>query len=152
MRVNASSSVTDGALRALDIHMKNLILTLAAALTLLAAAVPVGAPAEQTASAAHYSTSMTELYGSNAPFSGALDLSINRNGIVSGYYFPADYSSMFVPVVGGKSGNAIWLDIGSSQITHVEGRVQPGSIVGTAFTATNAQYTFVAKQTAQSAR
>lgn len=148
-----ASSVTESALRALDIHMKNQTVTLVAALTLLiVAAVPGGASAEQAASAAHYYTSMTELYGSTSPYSGALDLSVSPNGIVNGYYFPADYSSMYVPVVGGKSGNTIWLDIGSSQITHIEGRVENGAIVGTAFTGANAQYTFVAKPTSQSAR
>jgi hypothetical protein len=125
---------------------------LAAAFTLLALVIPASAAAQQPPSAVHYSTAMTELYGSNTPYTGALDLTINADGIVNGYYFPADYSSMFVPVVGGKNGNAIWLDIGSSQITHIDGRLQDGAIVGTAFTSANAQYTFVAKPTAETAR
>jgi hypothetical protein len=133
-------------------YMKNPFLSLAAGVVFLTLAVPAAASAAQAPSAAHYSTSMTELYGGNSPYTGALDITVSANGIVNGYYFPADYSTMFVPVVGGKNGDSIWLDIGSSQITHVEARVEDGALVGTAFTSANAQYTFVAKPTAQSAR
>jgi hypothetical protein len=132
-------------------YMKNPLLSLAAGVAFLTLAVPAAVAAE-TSSTAHYSTSMIELYGGTAPYSGALDLTVSANGIVNGYYFPADYSAMFVPVVGGKNGDSIWLDIGSSQITHIDGRVENGAIVGTAFSTANTQYTFVAKPTAQSAR
>ncbi len=130
--------------------MKNLFFSLAAAVGLLTAAAPATALAVQ-APVSHYSTAMTELYGQSGPFTGALDLTVT-NGIVSGYYFPADSSAMFVPVVGGKTGNSIWLDIGSNAITHIDGRVHNGVIVGTAFTSANSQYTFVAKPTSESAR
>lgn len=129
--------------------MKHLILSLAASAALLAA--PASALAV-TASTTHYATAMTELYGSNVPYTGSLELEIASNGSIHGYYFPADYSSMFVPVVGGKSGNSIWFDIGSSDLTRVEGRLQNGVIVGTAFTKANNQYTFVAKPAAANAR
>jgi hypothetical protein len=133
-------------------YMKNLILSLTACVTLLTLAIPAAGAAAEAPSTAHYSTAMTELYGSNSPYTGALDLTVTADGIIHGYYFPADYSAMFVPVVGGRSGDSIWFDIGSSQITHIDGRLQDGAIVGTAFTSANAQYTFVAKPTTQSAR
>jgi hypothetical protein len=131
--------------------MKHVLFSLAAALGLLTAAIPATAVALQ-APVAHYSTAMTELYGQSGPYTGALELSINAAGIVNGYYFPSDYSSMFVPVVGGKTGDIIWFDIGSTSITHVDGRLKGGIIVGTAFTSDNTQYTFVAKPTTQSVR
>ncbi len=131
--------------------MKHLFLSLAAGLTFFTLAVPAAAGAAQDPAVTHYATAMTELYGAAGPYSGSLDLRINADGIVNGYYFPADFSSMFVPVIGGRTGDNIWLDIGSSELTHVNARLENGVIVGTAFTnATNNQFTFVAKPTAQS--
>ena len=130
--------------------MRHLILSLAASAALLA--LPANALAVTAPTTAHYSTAMTELYGGTAPYTGSLELEIAPDGIVRGYYFPADYSAMFVPVVGGKSGDSIWFDIGSSEITHVEGRLHNGVIVGTAFNKANSQYTFVAKPAAGEAR
>lgn len=96
---------------------------------------------------------MTELYGSTVPYSGALDLTVNPDGIVQGYYFPADGSSMYVPVVGGESANRIWFDIGTSGSVHIEARRDAhGIITGTAFDKTNGQFTFVANPTKTSAR
>lgn len=130
--------------------MRHLTLSLVAALALLAPAVPAPVQSAQLPDITHYATAMTELYGGSGPYSGSLDLRINADGIVNGYYFPADYSSMFVPVVGGKTGDNIWFDIGSTSLTHVTARLENGVIVGTAFTnATNNQFTFVAKPTAQ---
>lgn len=132
--------------------MKNTLLRLAACVALLTPAVTGSAAAAGQTPVAHFATAMTELYSASGPYTGALDLRVSADGIVNGYYFPADYSSSFVPVVGGKTGNSIWLDIGSAAITHVDGRIENGVIVGTAFTGNNTQYTFVAKPTAQSAR
>lgn len=88
---------------------------------------------------------MTELYGSPAPFSGTLDLKVNPGGIVSGYYFEAD-GAMYVPVVGGLTGDRIWLDIGRSGSMHVEGQVEPrGVITGTAFDKASGEFKFVAQ-------
>lgn len=95
---------------------------------------------------------MTELFGSSAPYSGSLDLDVSSGGIVHGYYFPADGSAMYVPVVGGETGDHIWFDIGNSGSVHVVGRVQSrGIIVGTAFDPSNGQFSFVANP-AESAR
>lgn len=138
--------------RALVWDMKTLLLSLAAGLAFLAAGLPAAAANRPDPPTAHYATSMTELYGSLAPYNGSLELQITPDGIVNGYYFPEDYSSILVPVVGGKSGDTIWFDIGSSQLMHVDGRLKDGIIVGTAFTGANTQFTFVAKPAASTTR
>lgn len=132
--------------------MRRLFQAAAACTGLLTAAVPVVSNAASAASTSHYSTAMTSLYGSNVPYTGTLDLTVNSDGIIRGYYFPADQSSMFVPVVGGRTGDRIWFDIGNSGSVHVDGRVQAGVIVGTAFDKTNGQFSFVANPSTQSGR
>jgi len=105
-----------------------------------------------TASAAHqtqtlnYHTAITAQYGSPAPYTGTLRLNIFSDGIVQGYYFSDDQSQSYVPVTGGTNGSSIWLDIGRNHVTHVEGQIRNGSIVGTALVGTdeNVPYNFVA--------
>lgn len=121
--------------------MKHQLRILAAALGLLALA---GAPAMSAAQPAAYTTALTELYGSPAPYTGTLKLTVSEGGIVHGFYFPTDGTSLFVPVTGGQNGSNIWFDIGDDGMYHVQGRVHDGTIVGTAFTHDNRQYTFVA--------
>lgn len=87
---------------------------------------------------------MIALYGSPAPYTGSLRLTVSPDGIVRGYYFPADMSAMYVPVVGGETGDRIWFDIGNSGSVHIDGRVKDGVIVGTAFDRDNGQFSFVA--------
>ncbi len=129
--------------------MRNTFLIFAASVgLLLAPAVALAAP---TDASVHYSTAMTQLYGAPAPYTGTLDITIN-GGILHGYYFPSDYSSLFVAVVGGQTGDRIWLDIGTAQPLRVDARVKSGVIVGTAFTDANDPYTFVAKPISQPAR
>jgi hypothetical protein len=121
--------------------MKKQLRILAAALGLLAlAAAPAISATEPTA----YATALTQLYGSPAPYTGTLKLTIAENGSVHGYYFPSDGSSWFIPVTGGRNGDRIWFDIGDDGMYRVQGRVHDGTIVGTAFTRDNQQYTFVA--------
>lgn len=121
--------------------MKNQLRIIAVALGLLALA---GAPAISATQPTAYDTALTELYGSPAPYTGTLKLTISADGIVHGYYFPTDGTSLFVPVTGGQTGNSIWFDIGNDGMYRVQGRVHEGTIVGTAFTHDNQQYTFVA--------
>lgn len=132
--------------------MKKLFQAAAACAALLTLAAPAVGVAATAVTTQHYTTSMTELYGSPAPYSGALDLRVDPSGIVSGYYFPTD-GALYIPVVGGQTGNRIWFDIGNRGNIHIEGRVQPqGVIVGTAFDKANGQFTFVANPTAENAR
>jgi len=121
--------------------MRNLLWTLAAAFGLLSLAV---APAMSATEPTSYDTSLTSLYGSASPYTGTLKLTVSESGIVRGYYFSSDGTAMYVPVTGGKNGNSIWFDIGDGRMYHVDGRVQNGKIVGSALSAGNEQYTFVA--------
>jgi hypothetical protein len=121
--------------------MKNQIRIFAATLGLLAlAAVPAISATQPTA----YATALTELYGSPAPYTGEMRLTVSSDGTIHGYYFPSDGASSFIPVTGGRTGNSIWFDIGDGGMYRVQGRVHDGTIVGTAFTPNNQQYTFVA--------
>ncbi len=85
-----------------------LICLLAASTSLPASAVPASAPL--VSGDYHLRTAITEIYGSQYPVSGDLDLHITPDGLVSGFYHPAFVRS-FVPIVGGLSGNRIWFDI-----------------------------------------
>ncbi|HLI96977.1 MAG TPA: hypothetical protein VKT72_12950 [Candidatus Baltobacteraceae bacterium] len=122
--------------------MKNQLRTAAAAIGLLLAA---SLPAVSQTQPKQYDTALTELYGSAAPYTGTLKLTVSPDGIVRGYYFPSDGTALFIPVTGGQTGQSIWFDIGNGDMYHVDARVLDGSIIGTAVTHDNAQYTFVAK-------
>lgn len=124
--------------------MKKLFQAAAACVGLLTLAVPAAGVAATASTTHNYSTSMTALYGSPAPYTGSLQLTVTPEGIVRGYYFPADMSSMYVPVVGGETGDRIWFDIGNNGSVHIDGRVKDGVIVGTAFDRANGQFSFVA--------
>lgn len=124
--------------------MKKLFQAAAAFVGLLTLAAPAAGVAASASTTQHYSTSMTALYGSPAPYSGALELTVSTSGIVRGYYFPSDESAMYIPVVGGQTGDRIWFDIGNSGSVHIDGRIKNGVIVGTAFDRANGQFSFVA--------
>ncbi len=91
-----------------------------------------------------YDTSIAPLYGFGAPWTGTLQLTFNPDGILNGYYRPADNNN-FVAVVGGRNGQDVWMDIGQKGVLHVTGKLQNGQIVGTAFQGNGFdQYKFVA--------
>jgi hypothetical protein len=97
--------------RSFAVRLATLALT-----AVLAAALPLNAGAQGTASTGsstqyHYSTSVTQVYGSHYPIAGHLDLEIFADGTLRGYYHNA-FQKAFVPVVGGRDGNYIWFDIG----------------------------------------
>ncbi len=124
--------------------MKNITLCLIAALALAAAAVPGAARAAQEPSALYFSTSMTQLHDTGA-YTGSLELRIAPDGTLRGYYFPTDYTAMFVPVVGGRTGESIWFDIGAANIVHVQANLRDGAMTGSAYDqAGTRQYTFTA--------
>ena len=111
-------------------------------LGLLAAAGPRAASASQPTS---YDTALTAIYGSPAPYTGKLELRITPGGRVRGYYFPAGTSGGPLTVTGGTSGSAIWFDIGADGTYHFSGKINGGTIAGTAFTPDNQVFTLVAK-------
>lgn len=108
----------------------------------LLAAAPAAASASQPIA---YDTALTALYGSPAPYTGTLELRISAKGLVSGYYLPAGSSGAPLTVTGGTSGSSIWFDIGEDGTYHFSGKLNGGTIAGTAFTADNHVYTLVAK-------
>jgi hypothetical protein len=95
----------------------------------------------------HYDTALTDLYGSSAPYSGSIDLRFASSGIISGYYQPDDLLS-FVPVTGGRTGDDVWFEIGSSSTIHVTATIKGDAIVGQAYNdSDNKQYAFKATLT-----
>lgn len=93
-----------------------------------------------------YRTTLRSQLGLGAPWSGTLQLTINPDGIIQGYYHPAGDEIAFIPVTGGRSGKSIWLDIGRNGRLHVDGTMKKGVIVGTAFDGTTDQpYDFTAR-------
>lgn len=93
-----------------------------------------------------YETSMQSIDGLGAPWTGTLQITFNADGIVQGYYHPADNMSAFIPVTGGRNGNAVWLDIGRSGRLHVNGVLDNGVITGGAIDQSTQQaYKFSAR-------
>jgi hypothetical protein len=85
-----------------------------ALVSLAAFALPITAAAQQTTDM-HFTTAITQVYGSQYPLTGRLDLEVFPGGTVRGYYHTS-YYKLNVPVVGGKDGDYIWLDIGPSTV------------------------------------
>ncbi len=63
----------------------------------------------------HFNTAIKQVYGSPYPLSGKLDLEIFPAGNIRGYYHTS-YYKLYIPVVGGRDGDYIWLDIGPSSV------------------------------------
>lgn len=78
---------------------------------------PLQASAATTAppTPSFFTTSIVEVYGSQYPLTGKLDLQIFPNGTVRGYYHTS-YYKIYIPVVGGRDGDYIWFDIGPSPV------------------------------------
>jgi hypothetical protein len=76
--------------------------------------LPSTASAQQ-ATALHFNTAITQVYGSPYPLTGKLDLQIFGDGHIRGYYHTSFYK-LFIPVVGGRDSDYVWLDIGPSSI------------------------------------
>lgn len=96
--------------------VRTAILALVAAFS---AALPLNASAQDTTAGAptqlHFSTAVTQVYGSQYPIAGHLDLELFPSGIVRGYYHNA-FQKAFIQVVGGRDGNYIWFDIGPTLV------------------------------------
>jgi hypothetical protein len=109
--------------------------TAAAMATALAALLvaPVAASTPTTTSTS-YTTALTQVEPVSAPgeFDGTMKLSVTTDGIVSGYYIPADEGTI-VPVVGGVQNGKYWMDIGGNTRLHIYAQAgKDGSLVGTA--------------------
>jgi hypothetical protein len=80
-----------------------------------AGAITSAASAQQSSTFYHYETAITEVYGSEYPLTGKLDLQVFADGTLRGFYHTT-YYKLFVPVAGGRDGNYIWFDIGPSSV------------------------------------
>ncbi|HKU67424.1 MAG TPA: hypothetical protein VJP85_06600 [Candidatus Baltobacteraceae bacterium] len=106
-----------------------------------AATTQAAAPVHAT-----YETSMQSIYGLDAPWTGTLQLTIGSDGIIQGFYHPADNMTALIPVTGGRDGNSVWLDIGRSGRLHVNGVLENGVITGGAVDeSTHTPYKFSAR-------
>lgn len=95
---------------------------------------------------ATYQTTLESVYGLPSPWSGTLQLTLNPDGIIQGYYHPADNMSEFIPVTGGRDGDRVWLDIGRNGRLHVTGVLANDVITGGAIDlSTQEEYKFSAK-------
>jgi len=63
----------------------------------------------------HFTTAITQAYGSEYPITGRLDIQIFPAGNLRGYYHTT-HEKYYIPVVGGRDGNYIWFDIGPSTV------------------------------------
>ncbi len=108
-------------------NMTTFIRAAAAAAALTAAALPAAASAANVSQPMHYAlaTEMTQRYHAGG-YQGSLDMTVHRDGTVSGYYTPLDGSPR--PVVGGIDGSHIWLDIGGTRSVHFIGTLVNGAL------------------------
>jgi hypothetical protein len=106
---------------------------------LCAATLPLRASADNASSGTpaeyHYQTAITQVYGSQYPIAGHLDLQLFPNGIVRGYYHNA-YQKSFIQVTGGRDGSYLWFDIGPTPLdlgigVGTGGRLHVVSTIGT---------------------
>ena len=93
------------------------------------AAVPALAVENPGASDLTYRTALTQIYGSQYPVTGSLELANDGNGILHGYYRPDDNQDL-IPVTGGISGSHVWIDIGSAGQYRIDGHLDGQKIVG----------------------
>jgi hypothetical protein len=114
--------------------MKHFRTGLALAATLLALALPASAfAAAAQPTTQSYTTTLSDWnYGGMAyPYAGQLKLQVSPDGIISGWY-TNDNTLLPVPVIGGRNGDNLWLDIGDMGRLHVNAHLQDGKLVGTA--------------------
>lgn len=114
-----------------------------------AAVLAFAMPAYAYAAAAHtnktivYSTSIQPVTGFGVPYTGRLQIRTSKNGIITGYYRPADNND-FVAVTGGIDGNRVWIDFGRTGSSRFTGSIHDGVISGTIFGADKKPMRFTA--------
>jgi hypothetical protein len=125
--------------------IKSAVFAIAAGLAVLPALSQAATNQSQVPVRATYQASLQPITQLEAPWTGTLQLTINPNGIIQGYYHPADQMA-FIPVTGGQDGNSVWLDIGTMGRLHVNGTLHNGTIAGSAVDErTNETYSFTAR-------
>jgi hypothetical protein len=109
-------------------------LTIAAVLAL--GIVSAGIAGAEAATAQHFNVAVWNTVTHDYPVTGSMDLVYHSDGVVTGYYHPADLPS-FVQIQGGRNGDNIWLTIGIRGVWHLNGHFDHnGKIVGSAYSTT----------------
>jgi hypothetical protein len=104
------------------------ILTIAATLALGLAGTALAQAPQQ-----HFDVRVWNAVTHDYPVTGSMDLNYHSDGVVTGYFHPADLPS-YVPIQGGRSGDDIWLTIGLRGTWHLTGHFLPnGRISGSAY-------------------
>ncbi len=111
----------------------------------LASAVPAYAFAAEihTNKTVVYSTDIQPVAGFAVPYTGRLQIRTSKEGIITGYYRPADNND-FVAVTGGIDGSRVWIDFGRAGNSRLTGRIHDGVITGTLFGPGNKRMRFTA--------
>jgi hypothetical protein len=105
-----------------------------AALAAVGVVFPMGVSAQSPSTQSTYTTALTQVQPVSAPgeFDGRLKLTVSADGIVNGFYFPADEGTI-VAVVGGEQNGKYWMDIGGNTRLHIYAQAgKDGSLIGTA--------------------
>jgi hypothetical protein len=107
----------------------------ALALGALLAAIPALGFAAQavTNKTVDYETAVKPIDSLAYPLTGTLQIRTSSDGIITGYYRPADNND-FIPVTGGVTGDHVWIDIGRNGAMRIQGQFKTGNIVGSATT------------------
>jgi hypothetical protein len=112
-------------------YMKRLLSLASAAALLLG--ICAGTALADVQSAHHFDVSVWNTVTHDYPVTGSMDLVYHSDGVVTGYYHPANLPS-FIPIQGGRSGDNIWLAIGIHGVWHLDGHFNAnGKIVGSAY-------------------
>jgi hypothetical protein len=75
-----------------------------------------------------YGTALEPVYFGSGEYAGTLNLSIGKDGVLSGYYRFDDVGTLR-QVTGGLEGDHVWLDLGPDG-PHIIGTFTDGKIVG----------------------
>jgi hypothetical protein len=88
----------------------------------------------------HFNISVWNAITQAYPVTGSMDLTYHPDGVVTGWYHPADLPS-FIPIQGGRNGNNVWLTIGLKGDWQLSGQLtSTGGIAGTAYSTTPSRY------------
>jgi hypothetical protein len=92
-----------------------------------------------------FDTAITPQYYGAGAYEGVLYLTFEPGGIVNGWYRPVDVGQPR-NVIGGLTGDKLWLDLGETGLHDVQSTYENGKIVGATYIV-NQPYSFVATPT-----
>jgi hypothetical protein len=114
----------------------------AATILMLGTMLPASALQGPGTSTVVFATSLTPDWRGVGAYEGTLTLTIAHDGIVNGYYRAVD-SPRLSYVTGGLDGKHLWLDLGQSGLSHIDGTYDGHIIAGGTYLE-GQDYTFTA--------